>query len=104
MPARARNDTTSTTAAAAMNRPSGTGRSARPTRPWAMTSTAVESRNDDGPAAGRGRRSDLRCAGALRPAGRVHAAGDGRRHGRAVDARREVERAGQHVAPTLAAG
>src|SRR5215218_2302676 len=103
MPASARNDATSTTAAAAMNSPSGTGRSARPTRPWAMTSTAVESRNGDGPAVGRGRRCHVTCAERLRPAGGVHTAGDRRRHRGAVEARREVKRPGERVTARLAA-
>src|SRR5215207_7900557 len=48
--ASATNETTSTPAAAAAKTASGIGRSARPTIPWAKTSTADESRNDDGPA------------------------------------------------------
>src|SRR5215218_1054682 len=49
--ASARNETTSTTAAAAPNSSEGIGRSALPTMPWAKTSMeAGECMNDDGPA------------------------------------------------------
>src|SRR6185436_11587653 len=52
--ASARNETTSTVAAAAANSDLGIGRSARPTSPCAKTgagsSTRRESKNDDGPA------------------------------------------------------
>src|SRR3954470_1590617 len=52
--ASARNETTSTVAAAAANSDLGIGRSARPTSPGAKTgaggSTRQQSKNDDGPA------------------------------------------------------
>src|SRR4051794_41838607 len=52
--ASARNETTSTVAAAAANSDLGIGRSARPTSPCAKTgagsSTRPQSKNDDGPA------------------------------------------------------
>src|SRR3954451_1140047 len=52
--ASARNETTSTVAAAAANSDLGIGRSARPTSPCAKTgagsSTRVQSKNDDAPA------------------------------------------------------
>src|SRR5215218_3846075 len=56
--ASARNETTSTTAAAAPNSSEGIGRSALPTMPWAKTSIPLQvmSMNDDGPAGQRGRR------------------------------------------------
>src|SRR5215217_6044895 len=77
--ARARKETTRTAAAAAPKSVSGIGRSALPTMPWAMTSTAGESRNDDGPADQRGRRG--RSGGWIRPLERLAGAGGAVRRG-----------------------
>ena len=84
--ASAANDTTSTPAAAAANTSSGIGRSARPTIPWAKTSTARESRNSEGPDDA-GPSWNCVSALALLLARDLDLAGLGRRGRRAVGAR-----------------